>query len=643
MNKGTAIVGFLLSFLAGAGLMWGVAKSQNAAPGVSAESAAITSHEGSPIPIGTDDPSRGSADAPVTIVTVSDFECPYCSRVTATLARVEKEYGAAKVRMVWKNFPLPNHVNARPAAEAGAAVHALGGDFWKFHDLAFSHQKELTPRRFTEWAQAAGVDAARFEAELRNKRAAAKVDRDMALARRINPRGATPYFRINGKALSGAQPYEKFKQLIDEQLAAAEALAKTGVAKSRLSLELTQKNFTLPEPERAKPPTPPRVDETVWKVPVTNDDPSRGPADALVTIIQFSDFECPFCNKVEATLSQLLEEYPKDVRLVWKDMPAPMHPRAKPAALLARFAHAEKGNAGFWAAHDALFESQRDLADESLARIAEQLGLDAKKARAAQSSRTLGAKIDEGFELSQDFEITGPPHFFINGRRLSGALPYATFKTLVDSQLAIAQDLVRRGVAREAVFRELMKSAKPAPEPEKKVISAPTRDNPSKGPEKAKVTIFEFSDFQCPFCSRANPALKQVLEAYPKDVRIVWRHMPLSFHPDAALAAEASQEAFAQAGNEAFWKYHDLLFQNQKAIARPDLERYAREIGLDMARFNRALDSRQHKPHVDRDSAEAQRAGINATPGFVINGYFLSGAYPFDAYDRLIKRALKGT
>jgi protein-disulfide isomerase len=578
----------------------------------------------------------------VTIVTVSDFECPYCSRVAATLGRVEKEYGPSKVRIVWKNSPLSNHPNARPAAEAGAAVHALGGDFWKFHDLAFSHQKELTRQRFTEWAQAAGVDAARFESELRNKRAAAKIDRDMALARRINPRGGTPYFRINGKALSGAQPYEKFKQLIDEQLGAAEALAKTGVARSRLSLELTQKNFTLPEPERTQPPAP-RVDETVWKVPVTNDDPSRGPADALVTIIEFSDFECPFCSKVEPTLSQLLEEYSKDVRLVWKDLPASMHRRAKPAAMLARFAQAEKGNAGFWAAHDALFKSQKDLGDESLERIAEQLGLDAKRARAAQSSGPLSAKVDEGVELSRDFAITGPPHFFINGRRLSGAQPYSAFKTLVDSQLAIAQGLVNRGVPREDVFRELMKSAKLAPEPEKKVVSAPTRDNPSKGPDKAKVTIVEFSDFQCPFCSRASGAMEQVLAAYPKEVRLIWRNLPMSFHPHAALAAEAAQEAFVQAGNEAFWKYHDLLFQNQKAIARPDLERYARELGLDMPRFNRALDTRQHQPHVERDSAEAQRAGISATPGFVINGYFISGAYPFDAYDRLIKRALKAT
>jgi protein-disulfide isomerase len=137
-----------------------------------------------------------------------------------------------------------------------------------------------------------------------------------------------------------------------------------------------------------------------------------------------------------------------------------------------------------------------------------------------------------------------------------------------------------------------------------------------------------------------TPTVEKLLAAYPKDVKLVWRHLPLSFHPHAALAAEAAQEAFAQGGDAAFWKYHDTLFQNQKALDRPDLERYAREQGLDMARFKAALDGHAHKAHVDRDGAEARRAGISATPGFVINGYFVSGAYPFETFDRLVRRAL---
>lgn len=643
MNTGTALVGFTLSFFAGAGLTWGVAEYEKASPSTSSTPGSEpSSHASSPLPIGDDDPSWGKTTAPVSIVLISDFECPYCARVKPTLDRIEKEYGAERVRVVWKHNPLTSHPNARPAAEVAAAVHALGGDFWKFHDLVFGHQRELTRENLVRWASEAGVEASGLEAELKTQRPAAKVERDMALARKIGA-SSTPHFRINGKMLKGAQPFDTFKQLIDEQLAAADALAKTGVRRADVSLELTKKNFAAaPAPEKPKAPQARPVDTTVWKVPIQADDPVVGPADALVTIVEFSDFQCPYCSKVGPTLERLRQEYPKDVRVVWKDFAMSFHQRAKPAAILARFAYDERGNDGFWKVHDALFENQKNLDDESLLRIAETLGLDGQRTRAALASDRYDKKLNQTSGIAGDFAVPSTPHFFINGRRLSGALPYDDFKRLVDEQLAVAQALVNKGVRRADVFRELMKSAQAAPEPEKKTVAAPTRDNPSRGPEKARVTITVFSDFQCPYCSKVTGTVEQMLAAYPKDVKVVWRHMPLSFHPNAPLAAEAAQEAFAQAGNVGFWKFHDTLFANQKALARPDLERYAREQGLDLARFNAALDSHKHKAHVDRDNEEARRAGIVGTPAFIINGYFLNGAYPFDKFDRLIQLALHG-
>src|SRR5690606_18671990 len=213
MNKGTAVIGFMLSFLAGSGLTWGVTQHRSAQPPSSSAPSSAPSLASAPIPIGPDDPARGDVAAPVTLVVLSDFECPFCARVVPTLARLEEKYGPQRLRVVWKNDPSPAHPGARPAAEAGAAVHALGGDFWAFHDLAFAHQRELTSENFARWAQAAGVDRERLDAELKARRAAAKVDRDVALARRLGTRG-TPHFRINGKVLSGAQPVEKFERLI---------------------------------------------------------------------------------------------------------------------------------------------------------------------------------------------------------------------------------------------------------------------------------------------------------------------------------------------------------------------------------------------------------------------------------------------
>jgi protein-disulfide isomerase len=622
------------------GLMWGIAHDRSVDIGAEvASNNAGGSHAASPIPISDEDPVWGKADAPVTIVEVSDFECPFCSRVIPTLARVKKEYGEDKVRIVWKNNPLPFHKNARPAAEAGAAVQALGGDFWKFNDLAFANQKELTPENLQKWAVEAGVDAQKFKAAFDSKKYSAKVDKDMALAKQIGATG-TPHFRINGKVLSGAQPFEKFKEAIDEQLAAGDALAKSGVAKSKISLELTKKNFT--PSEAPKPQAPPAEDKTVWKVPVLDDDPVKGPADALVTIIEFSDFQCPFCSRVNPTMAKILDEYKNDVRIVWKDNPLGFHPRAKPAAALARFAYEQNGSKGFWATHDALFENQKNLEDSGLEEVAKKVGLNWAKAKAAIDSGKYAAKVDASTELGAEYGVRGTPYFFINGRGLSGAQPYEKFKEIIDAQLVTAKALVAQGVSRDKVFREIMKTAKAPQEPEKKVVPAPTKANPFKGPENAKVVIQEFSDFQCPFCSRVNPTVEQILKEYPKDVKFVWRNMPLAFHADAPLAAEAAHEAFTQAGNKGFWKYHDKLFANQQAIKRPDLEKYAAELGLDVARFKAALDARTHKAFVEKDMEVAKQAGVAGTPAFTVNGYFVSGAQPFPAFDKVIKLALKG-
>ena len=446
---------------------------------------------------------------------------------------------------------------------------------------------------------------------------------------------------INGKTLSGAQPFEKFKEVIDAELAAADALTKTGVARNKVSLELTKKNFQKPEDPKPQPPAP--EDTTIWKVPVSDDDPVRGPADALVTIVEFSDFQCPFCGRVEPTLTQLEQDYKGDLRVVWKDNPLPFHPRAKPAATLARFAYEKGGDKAFWAAHDALFEGQKNLEDDGLQEIAKKLGLPWDKIKAAIAEDKYNSHFTAGIDLAGDYEARGTPHFFVNGRRLSGAQPIEKFKEIIDAQLVIAKGLVSKGVPRAKVFGEVMKTAKGAAEPEKKDVPAPTKDNPFKGPENAKVVIQEFSDFQCPFCSRVTPTVEEVMKAYPKDVKVVWRNMPLPFHADAPLAAEAAREIFVQAGNKGFWKYHDKLFGNQQAIKRPDLEKYAEELGgIDMAKFKAALDSHKHKDFIDQDAAVGNKAGVGGTPGFVVNGFFVSGAQPFPAFDKVIKMALKG-
>jgi protein-disulfide isomerase len=641
MNKGTAIVGFFMSFLAGMFLMWGIDRSSGV--NISAEKGALAGsvdHSAAAIPVTKDDPTWGNPDALVTIVEVSDFECPFCSRVGPTLKQIKETYGPDKVRVVWKNNPLPFHKAARPAAEAGAIVQTLGGDFWKFHDQAFANQKALTEENLKKWAVAAGVDGAKFDAAMKAKQGAAKVDQDMALARKIGASG-TPAFRINGVELSGAQPFPKFKEVIDAQLAEAQKLVAAGTKPAEVYPKLVAQNAKT-SPDQAKQAQEEPVDTTVWKVPVTAEDPIKGAKDALVTLVVFSEFQCPFCKRVEPTLKQIMDTYKGDVRVVWKDNPLPFHPRAVPAATLARTAFVAKGNDGFWQAHDKLFESQPKLEDADLQTIAGEVGVPWATVEANIKSNKFADKFEASQDLAMDLQARGTPHFFVNGIRLAGAQPFEKFKEVIDAQLAKAKQVVAKGTPRATVYDEIMKEGKEPPPPPKKDIAAAPADSPVKGNKNAKIVIQEFSDFECPFCSRVNPTMAQILQEYGNDVKIVWRNLPLPFHKNAPLAAEASVEVYKQKGDKAFWEFHDKLFASQKApggIERENLEKFAAELGVDMAKFKKALDDRTHKARVEADAKAGNDAGASGTPAFFVNRYFISGAQPYGAFKKVIKRA----
>ncbi len=169
------------------------------------------------------------------------------------------------------------------------------------------------------------------------------------------------------------------------------------------------------------------------------------------------------------------------------------------------------------------------------------------------------------------------------------------------------------------------------------VRTVSTDGAPIRGKPDAPITIVEFSDFQCPFCGRAQPTLARVLDEYPDDVRLLFRHMPLSFHKDAPLAHRASVAAGEQGR---FWEMHDRIFGQQRDLSRNTLVAHAQAIGLDVARFQRDLDDPKLDADVERDLAEARELGITGTPAFFINGRLLSGAQPYSAFRNEIEREL---
>ncbi len=380
------------------------------------------------------------------------------------------------------------------------------------------------------------------------------------------------------------------------------------------------------------------VDPTVFKVNIDGA-PVKGSPDALVTLVEFSDYECPFCSRAHVTVEKLREQYGNKLRVVMKQNPLSFHPHAKPAALAA-LAAGEQGK--YWEMHDKLFANQKKLDEASLEGYAKDLGLDITKWKADMANPKFQDTIQKEQSQASTLGASGTPAFFINGRFLSGAQPIDNFKALIDEELAKAESLVKGGVPASQVYAKTIEKgaekAAPKQNPVQQAAAAVRKvdipsDSPSFGPATAKVTIVEFSDFECPFCSRVVPTLTQIKKDYAKDVRVVFRNQPLPFHASAKPAAEAAMAAHEQGK---FWEMHDKLFTNQKALDRASLEKYAQEIGLNVAKFKAALDSGKFKAKIEADMAAGSAVGANGTPTFFINGREFVGAQPFDAFKKVI-------
>jgi protein-disulfide isomerase len=597
----------------------------------------------SKIPVESDDAVWGKSTAPVTLVAFLDFQCPFCARAEATVETLRKQYGPDQLRVVVKHYPLPFHQDALPAALAAQSVRDIAGNeaFFAYASLLYGNQRSLGEASLEQMAEQVGVDRSRFESTFRSDRVRQQVAADIDLANKIGVEG-TPNFRINGTELEGAQPIDQFKQIIDHEIAASAALLKRGVPANEVYARRVVANYTAPKPRAAHADVPVE-DTTVYKVPVGKS-PVLGPAGALVTIVEFADFQCPFCKRADETLKEVLKRYPGKVRLVFKHKPLPFHNRALPAAMLAIEAQKEQGSKGFWKAHDLLFESNPHLDDADLLDIAKKLQLSTRRAKAAIANKKYQAITQADSDLADGIGVRGTPSFFINGRKLVGAQPLDSFTALIDQQLSAAEALVKdKHVPAARVYDTIMKDAQGPKPPAQKSVPAATKANPSQGPARAPVVVQMFADFQCPFCKRVLPTIDALKKAFPGKIRVVWRNLPLPFHPHAHEDAAAAMEAFAQRGNVGFWKMHDLIYKNQgtpDGLSRPALEKYAKSIGLDVARFDKALDSGAHDAEIDHDAAVAAQGGIRGTPGFVINGYYVSGAQPLSSFKRAVHFAL---
>jgi protein-disulfide isomerase len=275
----------------------------------------------------------------------------------------------------------------------------------------------------------------------------------------------------------------------------------------------------------------------------------------------------------------------------------------------------------------AVYEARRATLDEI---VAEQLIEREAQASGTESAALVTREIEAKVVAPTDAEVAA--WYDANRAQVQGA---ALDQIREPIRSMLAQE--RRRTARRLYVDSLIAKTpvRLSLEPPRTNVALDGR--PTKGPANAPIEIVEFSDFQCPFCLRATTIISEVLEQYGDRVRLMYRHYPLPNHPNARPAAEASLCALDQ---DRFWQYHDRLFAAQDRLTDEDLKRHAADLGLDSARFNACLDAGRFQADVDTDMRDGSNAGVSGTPAFFINGRFLGGAQPFEAFQRIIDEEL---
>jgi protein-disulfide isomerase len=342
--------------------------------------------------------------------------------------------------------------------------------------------------------------------------------------------------------------------------------------------------------------------------------------DGKIIIEEYSDFGCPFCSRVVPTINELKEKYGDNIEVQFKQFPiVQLHPNAPKAAEASECARDQEK---FWEYHDVLFENQQAQDVASLKKYASDLGLDTATFNSCLDNGDKTAKVNADLAEGRAKGITGTPTFFVNGNKLVGAQPIAAFEALIGQAPAAAPSVPAAPAAAPAI-----------------VDIAVASDDRVKGDVDAPVTIFEWSDFECPFCTRFfTDSLSQIDSEYVETgkVKVVFKHFPLSFHANARPAALASECAGDQGK---FWEYHDVLFESG-SLSASALEQHAVDLGLDATQFNACLSSEKYADKVDADTQQGANAGIRGTPGFIINGQAVSGAQPFSVFQQVIEAEL---
>lgn len=358
--------------------------------------------------------------------------------------------------------------------------------------------------------------------------------------------------------------------------------------------------------------------------------PSQGPEQAPITLVEFSDFHCPYCQKSKPIIEALIQNNPGKIRRIWWHYPLPMHEQAPRVHAASECALAQ---GKFWEFHDAVFQNiDQSKQETGVFEIAKKVGLNEASFKQCLEDPKTKEKVDTIVNRGRMYGVQGTPSTFLNGREVGGARPVENFQAVVDYLM----DPVKYSAP---AFLYPQPETAQEPEPIKPIqfSAEDLKGRPSMGPEDAAVTLVEFSDFHCPFCARLSPTLDQLVKNHEGRIRRVWWHSPLPMHPNASQAHAASECANEQGK---FWEYHSLIFQDiSKSQDDAGLLSLAEKLGLNQEQFKSCLGSETVKTLIQESVKKAQSFGVDGTPSSYINGKPVVGAQPLESFEKAVQEA----
>jgi eukaryotic-like serine/threonine-protein kinase len=386
----------------------------------------------------------------------------------------------------------------------------------------------------------------------------------------------------------------------------------------------------------------------VWQVPL-GDAPVRGAADAPVTIVELANYQCPFTKGIEAGLVKLQQELAGKVRLVWKDDPLAVHSQAELAAGVAREARAQKGDVGFWAAHDAMLAADFKPSSASVLDVAKRVGLNVHEVELALSQRRYADAIAQDAELADDLMAVGTPYFFVNGRRVTTTGSLDKLREVVAEELAKADALAKQGVAPASIYDRLTQAGRGPTPLEIKAFDFATITGPTRGAGKAEVMITEFCDYKSYLCKLVDPMVDELLQKFPQDLGVTWSEPDHFVSDDSRRAALAARASYRLGGTDAFDKMRRLLFERQaQPFTASNLTGYGASLGLPRSDFAKLLEDPELFGEIELEASRTRDSAIKDVPVFLVcgsdycksGGYLLRGGQPRRAFDKRIRLAL---